>query len=132
MKTNLTAHLLFCIMLLPVLVEAQLVTVSGKVTNSKSGEALENVTVFELSSNIGTITNENGFFKLALIKGAQEIKISDDGFIEYSQQFVLKSDTTLMVKLVSENQHKNRHKKQLSLHADAKISKKNYGQRNNK
>lgn len=103
-------------MLLPVLVEAQLVTVSGKVTNSKSGEALENVTVFELSSNIGTITNENGFFKLALIKGAQEIKISDDGFIEYSQQFVLKSDTTLMVKLVPQNQHKNRHKKQLSLH----------------
>ncbi len=124
MKTNLAAHLLFCIMLLPILGEAQLVTISGKVTNSKSGEALENVTIFELSSSIGTITNKNGFFKLALSKGAREIKISNDGFIEYSQQFVLKSDTTLMVKLVPEIQHKNRHKKQLSLHADAKTSKK--------
>ncbi len=124
MKTNLTAHLLFCIMLLPILGEAQLVTISGKVTNSKSGKTLENVTVFELSSNIGTITNENGFFKLALTKGAREIKISDDGFIEYSQQFILKSDTTLTVKLVPEIQHKNRHKKQLELHADVKSQKK--------
>ncbi len=119
-------------MLLPVLGEAQLVTVSGKVTNSKSGEALENVTVFEPTSNIGTITNENGFFNLALTKGAREIKISDNGFIEYSQQFILKSDTTLSVKLVPEIQHKNRHKKQLILHTDAANSKKNYGYRRKK
>jgi hypothetical protein len=124
MKTNLTAHLLFCVMLLPVLGEAQLVTISGKVKNSISGDMLENVTVFELSSNIGTITNENGFFKLALTKGVREIKITDEGFKEFSQQIVLKNDTTLTVKLVPEIQHKNRHKKQLSLHADVKSEKK--------
>jgi len=124
MKTNLTAHLLFCIMLLPILGEAQLVTISGKVTNSKSGDTLENVNVFELTTNIGTITNGDGFFKLALTKGVRKIKISDDGFKEFYQQIVLKNDTTLTVELVPEIQQKKRHKKQLSLHADAKSKNK--------
>jgi len=125
MKTILTAHLLIFIMLLPILGEAQLVTISGKVTNSKSGKALENVTVFESLSNIGTITNESGFFKLALKKGALKIKITDSGFDDYSQQIVLRSDTTMTVKLVPEIHYKSRHKKPADLHADAKSSKKN-------
>ena len=124
MKTNLTAHLLFCIMLLPVLGEAQLVTISGKVTNSKSGEALENVTVFESVSNIGTITNEKGFFKLALATGKLNIEITGSGFKEYSRQFELKSDTTLSVKLIPEIQHKNRHKKHADIQANAKTQQK--------
>ena len=119
-------------MLLPVLGEAQLVTISGKVTNSKSEDALENVTVFELSSNIGTITNGDGFFKLALTKGAHEIKITDDGFKEFSQQIVLKNDTTISVKLVPEIHDKNRHKKPADLHTAAKSSKKNFGRHKKK
>jgi len=125
MKTVLTAHLLIFIMLLPFLGEAQLVTISGKVTNSKSGKALKNVTVFESLSNIGTITNESGFFKLALKKGALKIKITDSGFNDYSQQIVLRNDTTITVKLVPEINDKSRHKKLAAFHADAKSLKKN-------
>ena len=124
MKTNLTAHLLFCIMFLPILGEAQLVTISGKVTNSKSGEALENVTVFESVSNIGTITNEKGNFKLSLSTGTLNIEITGSGFKEYSRQFELKSDTTLAVKLIPEIQHKTRHKKQTDIQANAKTQQK--------
>lgn len=112
--------------------KAQLVTISGKVTNSKSGEALENVSVFDQSSNIGTITNKNGFFKLALTKGPLEIKISDDGFKDYSRYIVLKNDTTLVVKLESEIQNKNRTKKQSSLQSDSKDLKKISGNNINK
>ena len=112
-------------MLLPILGEAQLVTISGKVTNSKSGEVLKNVTVFESSSNIGTITNENGFFKLVLTKGERKIKITDDGFNDFYQQIILKNDTTFTVNLVPETQQKNRHKKHADVHAVAKNQKKN-------
>ena len=111
-------------MLLPILGEAQLVTISGKVTNSKSGEALENVTVFESVSNIGTITNESGFFKLALATGKLNIEITGSGFKEYSRQFELKSDTTLSVKLIPEIQHKNRYKKHADIQANAKTQQK--------
>ncbi len=124
MKTILTAHLLIYIMLLPVFGRAQLVTISGKVTNSKSGNSLENVTVLESLSNIGTITNANGFFKLSLNKGFKEIKITDDGFAEYSKQITLKSDTTFTVNLIPITQDKNRRAKQNDLHADAKTPKK--------
>ena len=129
MKTILTAHLLICIMLLPVFGKAQLVTISGNVIHSKSGKALENVSVFESSSNIGTITNESGFFKLELTGGELEIKITNSGFKEYSQQIILKNDTTLMVKLEPENQNKSRHKKQTNLHTGTKTSKKFSNQR---
>ncbi len=129
MKTVLTSLVLIIIMLLPLFGKTQLVTISGNVIHSKSGKALENVTIFETSSNIGTITNENGFFKLVLLPGKLEIEITDNGFNGFSQQIVLKSDTTLTVRLEPETQSKNRLKKQNVLHADAKTSKKFIGQR---
>ena len=76
MKTVLTTHLFLIIMFLPMYGKTQLVTISGNVTNSLSGKALNNVSIFESSSNIGTISNENGFFKLVLSQGTLEIKIT--------------------------------------------------------
>ena len=116
-------------MFLPLLGKTQLVTISGKVVNSKSGKVLENVSIFESSSNIGTITNKNGFFKLELPRGELEFKITDDGFRDFAQHIVLKSDTTISVVLEPEIQNKNRHKKHETAQIDAKITKKNSGQR---
>lgn len=117
------------IMLLPVLGKAQLVTISGNVIHSKSGKALENVNIFESFSNIGTITNEDGFFKLVLSQGELNLNITDNGFKDLSKQLVLKGDTILTVELEPEIQNRNRPKKQERLHADAKASKKFLGQR---
>jgi hypothetical protein len=124
MKTVLTTHLLLCIMLFPVLGEAQLFTISGNVTNSENGKALENVSIFESKSNTGTITNNKGFFKLELLAGDLEISITDVGYKASNRNFVLKADTTINIKLSPEIQIKNRHKKQMVLHADAKTPKK--------
>ncbi len=123
MKTILTTHLLILMLLLPVVAKAQFVTISGNVINSKSGKALENVNIFESSSNTGTITDEKGFFKLILTGSEFEIIITDSGFKKLTQQIVSKNDTILTVKLEPEIQKKIRQKKQHKLQTAAKTSK---------
>ncbi len=115
------------IVLLPMFGKTQLVSISGNVTNSESGKALENVNIFESISNIGTITNKKGYFKLVLSPGVLEIKITNNGFNEFDKQLILKNDTILNVKLYPEVQHKNRAKRFGDLHADSKTLKKNSG-----
>lgn len=132
MKTILTSHVLMIIMFLPLLGNTQLVTISGDVTHGKSGNVLKNVSIFETFSSIGTITNEEGFFKLELPQGELEIKVTDHGFREFTQKILLKNDTTLSFVLEPELQNRNRQKKQEDLHADAKIMKKTSGRRPNK
>lgn len=132
MKTVLTSHLILIIMFLPMLGKTQLVTISGNVTNSFNGMPLKNVSIFESSSNIGTITNEKGFFKLELLQGAMEVKVSSNGFTELTKKLILKNDTTIMVKLEPEFQERNKQKRQNILHADAKTSKSILGLRRNK
>ena len=87
-------------MLLPVFGNDQLVLVTGNIINEKTGVALENVSILESYSGIGTITNMNGFFSLMLNKGNAEIVISHEGFKDFSQKMVLKADTSLTVSLV--------------------------------
>lgn len=79
---------------------AQLILVTGNIINEKTGIALENVSILESYSGIGTITNTNGFFSLMLNKGNAVIVISHEGFKDYSQKMGLKADTSLTVALV--------------------------------
>jgi hypothetical protein len=129
MKTTLTSHLLIIIMFLPLFGKTQLITISGNVLHSKNGKALENVNIFESVSNIGTITNENGFYKLILNQGELEIRISKDGFNDYSQKLILKSDTTLLVELMPEINSKRNQKKPEQIQAVLKSEKKSNDQR---
>ncbi len=122
MKTNLTAHFLICILLFPLLGEAQLSTISGTVTSGNDGKALKDVTVFEVKSNTGTITDDKGYFKLELASGAVEISITDEGHKAFNRKFELKNDTTFAVKLIPEIQVKNRHKKQMAFNTSGKPS----------
>jgi hypothetical protein len=87
-------------MFLPVFGNDQLVLVTGNIINEKTGVALENVSILESYSGIGTITNMNGYFSLMLNKGNAEIVISHEGFKDLSQKMVLHGDTTLSVSLV--------------------------------
>ena len=88
MRTVLTTYLFLIIMFFPMFGKTQLVTISGNITNSLSGKALDNVSIFESSLNIGTISNENGFFKLVLSQGTLEIKITNNGFNEFKYFWV--------------------------------------------
>ena len=129
MKTILTAHFLFYFILLPVLSSAQLVTISGNVTNSKSGEALQNVSIFESASNTGTITNQSGFFKLVISGGELKFSFTDKNFETYVKEIELKNDTTFSIKLKPKVQVKNQHKKETYLQASANNSKRKFNRR---
>ena len=124
MKTILTSHVLALCMLMPFIGLGQLVTVSGKITDSKSGDPLENVSVFETNSSIGTISNSQGFSKLFLNQGDFQIKVSHNGYNEFTQSITVKNDTVLTVQLIPEVNLKSSNKKQTELHAEVGNSNK--------
>jgi len=100
MKTIVSYHLFLLCMCLPLIGSAQLVLITGNIINEKTGNYLENVSILESVSGIGTITNMSGYFSLMLKPGNVEIVISHDGFKEFSKKMVLKADTSLIVSLV--------------------------------
>lgn len=55
-------------------------TISGVVTDSKSGETLIGASVFELNSKKGVTTNAYGFFSLRVLEGATNVEFS---FLSY-------------------------------------------------
>ena len=106
MKTILTLPFLILLGLFPVNGKAQYITISGYVTNFLTGGGLENVTVFEKSTGIGTISNQNGFYKLTLKPGLMNLTFSENGFESYSQKFNVTADTLLMIQLKPEKWNK--------------------------
>ena len=86
-------------MFLPIPGNAQLVLVTGNILNEKTGNALENVSILESYSGIGTITNMSGFFSLMLKPGNAEVVITLNGFNDLSKNLVLNRDTTLTFSL---------------------------------
>ncbi len=102
MKTILTLPFLILLGFLPVIGEAQYITISGYITDFLTGKAVQNATVFEKSSGIGTITDKDGFYKLILKPGKMDITFGNNGFESYSQKFTVSADTTLMIKLKPE------------------------------
>jgi hypothetical protein len=100
MKTFVSCHLFLFCLLLPVFGNDQLILVTGNIINEKTGNALENVSILESNSGIGTITNINGYFSLMLNKGNVEIIVSHEGFKVFSKKLILKADTALTVSLV--------------------------------
>lgn len=126
MKTILTSHLVLCIMIIPYLIQAQTITISGNVTSS-DGEALENVSIFESESKIGTITNKKGYFQLILSGGELNLKITESGYIAFSEKMMLTKDSTFFVQLEPLVDNKSKSKKSDSLHAEVKPVKKYLG-----
>lgn len=78
---------------------AQLLIVNGFIINSLSGENLKEVSVFEKNSQIGTISNENGYFKLVLQSGEIDLSFSNDLFIPEIARLNLVSDTLITVQM---------------------------------
>lgn len=124
MKTVILTNVIFILWLFPNLSGAQVVTVSGYVNNSTNGEAIENVSILESNSGIGTISNKNGFYRLVLHGSDIQLKITTDGFKDFTQQLALSSDTTLVVKLEPKTDDKRRQKKTEEIRAEVKPEKK--------
>lgn len=99
MKTRFRLFFLGMVFLLPQAAEAQLLSVSGVVRNYISGQPIENATIFEANSGIGTITNSDGYYKLLLQKGDQNLKISSPGLAAYTAVFTMAKDTVVSIDL---------------------------------
>jgi hypothetical protein len=116
MKTILTLPFVILLGFFPVITKAQYITISGYVTNFLTGGTVENVTVFEKSSGIGTISNQDGFYKLFLKPGKMDITFSENGFEPYSREFTVSADTAIMVQLKPEKWIKSHEKEDSGLH----------------
>lgn len=125
MKTVLITHFALLLLVIPGMGWAQIVSITGYVNNGANGKALENVSIFDKNSGIGTITNQNGFYKLILDKGDVDLSISNGGFQPVLNHVKVVSDTTLVVSLQPLLSSKNRQKKNDQIHAELKTEKKN-------
>lgn len=103
MKTILNVLIIFGLIVIPEFGQAQLISVSGYVRNFISDNLIENATVYENESGIGTITNTEGYYKLLLKPGKLHLIISNHGFENYSTEFELRKDTVFTVSLKPEN-----------------------------
>lgn len=98
--------LLLLTFLMPLAVWAQQVTISGYVTEKKSGERLIGATVFIPEKNIGTATNAFGFYSITMQADDIKLKASYIGYATFSKEISLKQNTTLNIELESAKEMK--------------------------
>lgn len=77
-------------------------TISGYAKDAKNGEALIGVTVYKKNSQIGTSTNEYGFYSLTLPKGQDTIVFSFVGYKTVFKPVNLTSNQTLSLDIAEE------------------------------
>lgn len=119
MKTIFITQITLLFFLVPGVNWGQMVTVAGYINNSTSGKAMSNVSVYDAASGIGTITNQNGYYRLVLQSNDVKLKFSSNGFKEHTKQFALAADTTLTVKLQPITELKRKQKKASELPANS-------------
>ena len=102
MKTIFYLFSLLLLLIIPGFIEAQFYSVSGYIKNSVTERGIENASVFEDISGIGTISSENGYYRLILSPGKTKLIISRPGYKTFSTIFELKKDTVISANLVFE------------------------------
>ncbi len=76
-----------------------MVTISGYITDSATGEALPAATLYEYQRRQGTAANRYGFYSFTLPAGEASLTVSYVGYHTDTLQLMLHSDTSLSVKL---------------------------------
>ncbi|MEO6001318.1 MAG: SusC/RagA family TonB-linked outer membrane protein [Chitinophagaceae bacterium] len=72
-------------------------TISGTITDSKTGDALAGVSVQVKNTTIGTVTDVSGAFKLAVPDAARTLVISNTGYA--SQEITIGNKTSINIQL---------------------------------
>ena len=129
MKTLIFSPLLILLLVVPNWGLAQMITVSGYVKHQLTGSALENVTIFDSVSGIGTISDRNGYYQLMLSPGKMNLVFSESGFNKLTEQFTSVSDTTLIINLVPGKNEKSNSKGHENLQPDSNEKEKGLAQR---
>jgi hypothetical protein len=93
-------RLLLIILFYPTLIWSQQnYTLSGGVTDAETGEDLIGVTIYELESSIGAITNSYGFYSLSLSEGEHSIQFSYLGYEPIIKDLSFDKANTLNIEL---------------------------------
>ncbi len=74
-------------------------TISGKISDSSTGEDLIGATVFQEGTTVGTISNTYGFYSLTLPRGNFKIQILYMGYQTLSKDLILDKNISLNMKL---------------------------------
>lgn len=91
--------ILFVSAALSVFGQIQTHTVSGYLTDAKSGETLINATIVDVKSQKGTVTNSYGFYSLTLPESQVDLNYSYVGFGIHRITLDLKKDTVINIQL---------------------------------
>jgi outer membrane receptor for ferrienterochelin and colicin len=91
-------YLLF-LLFAPTIAYSQLRTISGYVTDSKSGESMINASVFDALSRKGAVTNSYGYYSLTLPASELELEFSYVGYAPELRKFKLSKDTIINVNM---------------------------------
>ncbi|MEP7109442.1 MAG: SusC/RagA family TonB-linked outer membrane protein [Ferruginibacter sp.] len=99
--TRLTRQLFaFAIIYLPFFLNAQIITVKGKITDALTGNPIESANILPVkNSKNGTSSNNEGEFSLSVPKG-EKLLIS---FIGYGNQVVSATDNFLTIRLIEDS-----------------------------
>ncbi len=94
-KSLFTAFFIF----FTTLIFAQNYTISGRITDSKTGEDLPGATVIIQGTTYGVATNSYGFYSLTIPKGSYKVSYRYIGYDEVEKSVVLDKNTTLNIEL---------------------------------
>ena len=92
-----TLYLLICLFVY-LNISAQNYTVSGYITDEKSGETQINASVYDFNSRKGTVSNVYGFYSLTLPAGEVSLQYSYVGYHTQSFNFNLEKDTVIHIR----------------------------------
>ena len=76
---------------------AQFYTISGYLTDGKSGESMINASVFDHRSRKGTVSNEYGFYSITLPVGEVVLQFTYVGYQTEKRSFNLRRDTSISI-----------------------------------
>ena len=75
-------------------------TISGKITDSKTGKALAGANIFEIKSERGTASDAEGQYQLSLPKGIYKLKVSYIGYNTIQRDIALNKNIALDFALI--------------------------------
>ena len=108
--------IVICLLTLPV--QAQRLTVSGRITDAQTKESLQGANVYLRKQGKGATSDTEGHFELSLSKGSKvEMTISYVGYQSQNLHLHLTNDTTLNIRLIQDNRLA-----EVDVYADQKIS----------
>jgi hypothetical protein len=108
MKTAVILLLVYLTSACPLILSAQRHNVSGRIFDSSTLMPVNQISVYEKSSGIGTMTNEEGGYSLMLSRGDIELVYSGINYETLKIGFSLNSDTLINLNLNVQMPERNR------------------------